>query len=76
MIPSPTLYQDVPLTLASGKKAFTALELEDEPTLIFDDDNDEILNPGPGLFDLLLACPFPFEVPPRRKESPSPSLKL
>jgi len=76
MTPSTTIYQDGPLTSASKEQAFTPLELGNEPMLIFDDDNDDILNPGPGLFDLLLACPFPFEIPPRSKEPPSPSFKL
>ena len=45
---------------------------------VFIEDEDTILlrrisrRPNAGLVDHLLSCPFPFEVPPRSKESVRP----
>lgn len=45
---------------------------------VFVDDEDTILlrrisrRPNEGLVDHLLACPYPFEVPPRSKEPVRP----
>jgi AbrB family looped-hinge helix DNA binding protein len=45
---------------------------------VFVDDDDTILlrrisrRPNEGLIDHLLACPYPFEIPPRAKDSTLP----
>jgi len=48
--------------------------------LIFDDDEIVIEAPLPegaeGLVDILLACPYPFEIPPRSRELPPPVLEM
>jgi len=45
---------------------------------VFVDDDDTILlrrisrRPNEGLIDHLLACPYPFEIPPRAKDATRP----
>jgi|GEM_PF-1114918 len=74
-------YKKSPVTLSPDEMQELAnLQLEDEPALVFDGDDDfEIPKTPPDngeWLEVLLACPYPFEIPPRSKELPPPPLEM
>jgi len=73
------VYENQPLSLPRKEQEDASLKWEDEPRLVFDDDDDFEIPAEPpddgSWVDVLLACPYPLEIPPRSRHC-TPPLEL